>query len=136
MSIGSIIGTTALFDKFNQSEEQISQLKNEIDLMNAQLEDKKHENIVTKIKNARLMLDYCDIPISEKNEILQKLSQGIKEATLLGNYDNAKNEFDSVVNNLVKCEVYPQYYENKSSTNIESQSTEIVRDYDADGIVD
>ena len=109
MLIGSTTGVISVHDRFEQSEEQIEQLESQLDLMQTQLDDKKHENIITRINNAKLILDNCAIPIHEKNIILQKLSNGIKQATLLENYTPAEKQLKSVVDELVSCSIFPKY---------------------------
>ena len=109
MIVGSTTGVLSVHDRFEQSEEQIEQLESQLDLMQAQLEDKKHENIITRINNAKLILDNCSIPNSEKDVILEKLSDGIKQATLLEHYAPAEKQLNSVVDELKECSIYPKY---------------------------
>ena len=109
MIVGSTTGVLSVHDRFEQSEEQIEQLESQLDLMEAQLEDKKHENIITRINNAKLILDNCSISNSEKNIILEKLSNGIKQATLLEDYAPAEEQLNLVVDELQNCSIYPEY---------------------------
>ena len=44
--VGIITGGLAIFEKFEQSEAELSRLNNELELMAVQFEDKKHENII------------------------------------------------------------------------------------------
>ena len=109
MSIGSVSGTYSLYGDLDKSNEEMERVSNELELMKTQLEDKKHENIVTRINNAKMMLDNCNTPISEKNAMLEKLSSGIKQASLMKDYDLAEKRLDDVKSYLMSCQVWKDY---------------------------
>jgi len=109
ISFGSLGTTATLFDNVHQSEEEIKQLSNQLELLDEQLEDLKHENIITRVHNAKEILEFCDMSIDEKNNLLSFLSNSIKEATLRQNYELAEINLKKVIPFLMECEVYPKF---------------------------
>ena len=109
LSIGSLGTSVTLIDDIHQSEEEIKQISGQLELLDEQLEDLKHENIITRIKNAEEMLRFCDMSIEEKNTILLQLSSALKEATLQKNYSVAETTFNKVIPDLMTCEAFPEF---------------------------
>ena len=102
--VGIITGGLAIFEKFEQSEAELSRLNNELELMAVQFEDKKHENIITRIKNADLVLSICDeLSFSETNSIRQMLFESSKSAMLIQDFEKAEEMLEGVMDDLMVC---------------------------------
>lgn len=111
ISIGSLGTSVTLVDDVHESEEEINEISDQLELVEEQLEDLKHENIITRIHNAKEILEFCDMPTDEKNKLLTHLSNAIKEATLQQNYQLAELNLNKVIPELMNCQVYPPFEE-------------------------
>lgn len=82
----------------------LGSINNQLDLMDAQIQDTKHENIITRINNARGILWVCDIDHKEKSRIDRILFDASRSATLLNDFDGAEKTLNQFVDDLNNCE--------------------------------
>jgi len=105
-AIGSIIVSGILiYDRFVQTENEIQQINTQLELMTEQLEDTRHENIITRINNAQVILANCDIDKEEKSVIGRNLYDAARNATLLNDFDGAEATLNQHAEDLSNCEI-------------------------------
>jgi hypothetical protein len=107
-----LTSSTQFTEKFTQAENQIKILTAQMTLMETQIEDKKHENIVSRIMNAKILLDSCKPPLRNTDKINHILSNATKLATLEKKFDEAEMQLDSVSVYVKNCDFFTKPIEN------------------------
>lgn len=119
ISIASVISSLAMLtifvtsiftisDRVVESENEIDELSNQLSLMESQIEDKKHENIITRIMNAKTLLDSCEPHPTNSNELNHLLSNAIKLASLEKKFTEAEAQLNESIEYLKECEFFSQ----------------------------
>jgi len=104
----------AISDRVVESENEIDELTNQLSLMETQIEDKKHENIITRVMNAKTLLDSCNPSLENTNELNHMLSNAIKLASLERKFVEAEIQLNESAEYLKECEYFIQYQETDS----------------------
>lgn len=105
----------SISDRLTESEQQVDELTTQLSLMETQIEDKKHENAVTRIMNAKALLDSCQPILENKDEINHILSNAIKLASLEKKFDESEIQLDSVITYLRDCDFFIETIPNTAS---------------------
>jgi len=100
----SIIGAVAGIAAIIATGIGLTSFNEQLDLMDVQIQDTKHENIITRINNARGILWICDIDDEEKSRIDRILFDASRSATLFNDFDGAKKILDQFADELNNCE--------------------------------
>ena len=126
ISIVTVIGTLAtlgalvtsvfaISDRVVQSENEIDELTKQLSLLETQIEDKKHENVITRIMNAKSLLDSCDPSPDNTNELNHLLSNAIKLASLEKKFEESETQLNEAAEYLGECEFFNQSQEKNRS---------------------
>lgn len=101
----------------------------------AELEDKLHENLVTRIKNMGVLIDTCNIRDSEKMNILDKLKTALNETTIHKNFETAEQILEDIGILMKSCDAHAAL-SNKSNamqdTDFDSIDPVTFHDFDFD----
>ena len=132
-----ITGLFTISDKLVETENEIDQLTKQLSLLETQIEDKKHENVVTRIMNAKALLDSCNPSTENAIGLNHQLSNAIKLASLEKKFDEAETELNKTVGFLKECDYFnqspitngsiPTFYQVNSDINMYQRSLSLIQ---------